>query len=112
MTNFSGIPLISLRENSITHLDLKQKGGGVPGAIGLSKLLPSAVALKSLKCAAATQMFALVSAPVDTHFPLTIPSLPFACSLEDNNIGAEGAFTLAATLTDTKIANLGCAAAP
>ena len=55
MTDFCGIPLVSLRENSITELDLKWKGVGVPGAIVLSKLMPSAVALESLKCAAATQ---------------------------------------------------------
>ena len=51
MTDFCGIPLVSLRENSITELDLKWKGVGVPGAIVLSKLLPSAAALTSLKCA-------------------------------------------------------------
>ena len=53
MTDFCGIPLASLRENSITELNLKDKGVGVPGAIVLSKLLPSAAALTSLKCAAA-----------------------------------------------------------
>ena len=53
MTDFCGIPLVSLRENSITELNLDNKGIGVPGAIVLSKLLPSAVALNSLKCAAA-----------------------------------------------------------
>ena len=56
MTDFCGIPLVSLRENSITELDLDRKGMGprigVPGAIVLSKLLPSAAALTSLKCAA------------------------------------------------------------
>ena len=55
MTAFCGIPLVSLRENSITELNLEGKGVGVPGAIVLSKLLPSAVALTSLKCAAAMQ---------------------------------------------------------
>ena len=53
MTDFCGIPLASLRENSITELDLEGKGIGVPGAIVLSKLLPSAAALTLLKCAAA-----------------------------------------------------------
>ena len=66
MTNFCGIPLVSLRENSITEISLKGKGVGVPGAIVLSKLLPSAAAVKSLKCAAAAQAFAFVSAPADT----------------------------------------------
>ena len=55
MTDFCGIPLVSLRENSITELDLCNKGVGEPGAIVLSKLLPSAAAVKSLKCATATQ---------------------------------------------------------
>ena len=55
MTDFCGIALVSLRENSITELNLYNKGAGVPGAIVLSKLLPSAAAVKSLKCAAATQ---------------------------------------------------------
>merc|ERR1719409_1251862 len=48
MTDFCGIPLVSLRENSITELDLENEGVGVPGAIVLSKLLPSAAALTSL----------------------------------------------------------------
>ena len=61
MTDFCGIPLASLRENSITELNLKYKGVGVPGAIVLSKLLPSAAALTSLKCAPA-RVFA-----VSTH---------------------------------------------
>ena len=51
MTDFCGIPLASLRENSITELNLEDKGVGEPGAIVLSKLLPSAAALTSLKCA-------------------------------------------------------------
>ena len=51
MTEFCGIPLASLRENSITELNLEYRGVGVPGAIVLSKLLPSAAALTSLKCA-------------------------------------------------------------
>ena len=51
MNDFCGIPLVSLRENSITELNLKAKGVGVPGAIVLSKLLPCAAALTSLKCA-------------------------------------------------------------
>ena len=49
LTDFGGIPLSSLHENSISELDLKEKGVGVPGAIILSKLLPTADALKSLK---------------------------------------------------------------
>ena len=52
LTDFCSIPLVSLRENSITELDLSEKGVGVPGAIVLSSLLPSATALKALKYAA------------------------------------------------------------
>ena len=59
MTDFCGIPLASLRQNSIMELDLCPRGYrngiGVPGAIVLSKLLPSAAAVKSLKFATATQ---------------------------------------------------------
>ena len=62
MTDFCGIPLVSLRENTITELDLEGKGIGVPGAILLSKLLPSAAAVKSLKCAASPELFAFLSA--------------------------------------------------
>jgi hypothetical protein len=66
MTEFCGIPLASLRENSITELDLRGKGIGVPGAIVLSKLLPSAAALTSLKCACHPKVFAFLSMPIDT----------------------------------------------
>ena len=74
MTEFCGIPLASL--NSITELDLERKGVGVPGAIVLSKLLPSAAALKSLKCACGPKAFAFLSAPLDTpqHPPLLLCS--------------------------------------
>ena len=60
MTDFCGIPLVSLRENSITELNLEGNGVGVPGAIVLSKLLPSAAAVKSLKCAARPRVFTFV----------------------------------------------------
>ena len=82
MTDFCGIPLVSLRENSITELNLVGKGVGVPGAIVLSKLLPSAAAVKSLKCAARPRVFAFVSAPADkkarsiTKKANTLPALP------------------------------------
>ena len=65
MTVFCGIPLVSLRENSITELNLEGKGVGEPGAIVLSKLLPSAAALTSLKCASHPKAFAFMSAPAD-----------------------------------------------
>ena len=41
MTDFCGIPLASLRENSITELNLGEEASAMPGAIVLSKLLPS-----------------------------------------------------------------------
>ena len=50
LTDFCGIPLVSLRENGVTDLDLNLKGVDVPGAIVLSSLIPAATALKSLKC--------------------------------------------------------------
>ena len=49
LINFCDIPLVSLRENSLTELDLANKGIGVPGAIVLSKLLPRLTALTTLK---------------------------------------------------------------
>ena len=52
LTDFCSIPLVSLRENTLTELDLSNKGIGVPGAILLSSLLPSAMALQALKYAA------------------------------------------------------------
>ena len=61
MTEFCGIPLISLRENCITELNLECKGVGVPGAIVLSKLLPSATAITSLKYACHANVFAFLS---------------------------------------------------
>ena len=70
MTDFCGIPLASLRENSITELNLEGKGIGVPGAIVLSKLLPSAAALTSLKCAAAPSR--ACQAPLNTSPPLAV----------------------------------------
>ena len=51
LTDFCCIPLSSLRQNSITELDLANNAIGVLGAIVLSSLLPAATALSSLKCA-------------------------------------------------------------
>ena len=65
MTDFCGIPLVSLRENNITELDLKKVNVGVPGAIVLSKLLPFAAALTSLKCACRPKAFAFASTSLD-----------------------------------------------
>ena len=96
MTDFCGIPLASLRENSITELDLEDKGVGVPGAIVLSKLLPSAAALTSLKCAAISnpdQQCSLLC-----QRPLTLLSTRLhtrAHSIQNNNLGPEGGAALA-----------------
>ena len=66
MTEFCGIPLASLRKNSITELNLGNKGVGVPGALVLSKLLASATALRLIKCAASPGVVGPMSAPLDT----------------------------------------------
>lgn len=79
MTEFCGIPLASLRENSITELNLRGGGVGVPGAIVLSKLLPSAAALTSLKCApAAPKRSLLCQRPLTAHssFPWQLGQEP------------------------------------
>ena len=81
MTDFCGIPLTSLREDSITELDLKEKGIGMPGAIVLSKLLPSTTALKSLKCAKAL---------ISCKPPALTPLLPSRGSLGRNQLCAVG----------------------
>ena len=49
LTDFGGIPMSALRENSLTELDLNGKGVGVPEALVLAKLLPAATALQSCK---------------------------------------------------------------
>ena len=54
LIDYCGIPLVALRENRVTELDLQGKGCGVPGAIVLSKLLPFATTLKTLKCSLPT----------------------------------------------------------
>ena len=113
MTEFCGIPLASLRENSITELNLSWGGVGVPGAIVLSKLLPSATAITSLKYTPATQMCLLsCQRPLTRLCSLALPTSPTLCSLWDNAIGDKGASALAAILKETQITNLECAAAP
>ena len=96
MIDFCGIPLVSLRENSITELNLEGKGVGVPGAIVLSKLLPSAAAVKSLKCAASPECLLLCQGPLTrltTHLQTTSRSLQY------NQPGPKGGAALAETLT-------------
>ena len=110
MTDFCRIPLASLRENNMTELDLKDEGVGVPGALVLSKLLPSAAALTSLKCACHPKCSLLcqrlLTRLLSHHFPLPLS----CCSLRFNDIGAEGATALAAVLKETQITTLECAA--
>ena len=109
MTDFCGIPLLSLRENSITELDLEGMGVGEPGAIVLSKLLPSAAALTSLKCATAPDCSPFCQHLLTClHSPTT---LPLVHSLSSNQLGAEGAAALAAILKETNITTLWSAAA-
>ena len=74
MTELCWIPLASLRKNSITELNLGNKGVGVPGALVLSKLLPSATALRLIKCAASPGVVGPMSAPIDA--PTLLPFLP------------------------------------
>ena len=115
MTEFCGIPLASLRENSITELNLYRKGVGVPGAIVLSKLLPSAAALTSLKCACRPKVFAFLSAPIDTP-------LLYADSLADNRLcgvkygsgtyTSEGITKLCEALKGSAVTSLKCAFTP
>ena len=49
LTDFCGIPLVSLRENTLEKLNLNGKGASVPGAIVLSGLLPAATLLTSIE---------------------------------------------------------------
>ena len=113
MTDFCGIPLVSLRENSITELDLRGKSVGVPGAIVLSKLLPSAVALRSLNLADNE----LCGVDSDGYGTYTAEGINKLCdglkgsavtllNLQGNYIGAIGAFALAAFLKETPITEL------
>ena len=95
LTDFCSLPLASLRSNSVTELNLSGKGIGVPGAIVLAALLPSATALASLKCAA------LYPRP-KCQQPLTLVPFP-SRSLQDNyltNFGQDmaGVQSLAETL--------------
>jgi len=48
MEMFCGIPLRGLRQGTLTELDLAGNGIGVPGALLISKLLPSALSLHTL----------------------------------------------------------------
>ena len=115
MTDFCGIPLISLRENCITELNLERKGVGVPGAIVLSKLLPSATAITSLKYACHANVFAFLSAPIDTPPSLGSLTSNQLCGLDDDGNGtytAEGITKLCEGLKGSTLTSLKCAAAP
>jgi hypothetical protein len=115
MTDFCGIPLISLRENCITELNLERKGVGVPGTIVLSKLLPSATAITSLKYACHANVFAFLSAPIDTPPSLGSLACNQLCGLGDERNGtytAEGITKLCEGLKGSAVTSLECAAAP
>ena len=81
-------------------------------AKGITKLCEAlkGSAVTSLKCAAAP-VSAFLPTPLDMLILSPFPTLPLARSLGVNNIGAKGAFALAAILKKTQITNLGCAAA-
>ena len=49
MANLCGVPLASLRDSSVTELNLESRGVGVPGEIVLSNLIPAATGLTSLE---------------------------------------------------------------
>ena len=58
------------------------------------------------------QVFAFLSAPIDTPTLSPFPTVPLAHSLGGNKIGDKGASALAAILKETQITNLKCATAP
>ena len=85
-------------------------GDGTYTTVGITKLCEGlkGSAVTSLECAATPQVFAFLSAPIDTPTLSPFPSCPFfACSIGGNNIGDEGASALAAILKETKITTLG-----
>jgi len=129
MTEFCRIPLTSLRENSITKLDLGREGVDLPGALVLSKLLPSATSLTSLKCACPQKCllscqrpltltaFASPIGSVNGH-PLQIDELKGTKPAEKINLSGKGLFVASAIIIASCIKENGvlkeleCAAAP
>ena len=80
--------------------NLTYYGQDVSGLLKLAEILPQ-TKIESLECAAA-QLFAFLSAPVDTPiYSFTVPILPLARSLASNGIGVKGASALAAVLKET-----------
>ena len=79
---------------------LRSNGIGDKGVTSLATILNETM-ITNLKCAAASEAFAFLSAPVDTRLLVPIP-----CSLGFNNIGDDGASALAAVIKETKITNL------
>ena len=86
--------------------NLTDYGEDMSGLLKLAEVLPQ-TKIESLGCAAA-QVFAFVSAPIDTPTLSPSPILSPDRSLEGNGIGAEGASALAAILNETKITVLKC----
>ena len=81
------------------------------GVTALAAVLKETM-ITDLKCAAAPEVFASVSAPVDMPALSPFPSHPSFGSLQCNDIGDKGASALVAILKETKITHLECAAIP
>ena len=116
------VPFRALRENRLEELDFKGKAIGVVGARFLSLLLPSAMALTKLGCAAAPVQLTQHTYSLFRQRPLTF--LNFSCasprSLNANqlcgvNYMGEGTYTveginkLCESLKTSSITSLRCA---
>ena len=102
MTDFCRIPLASLRENSVMELNLEGKGIGVPGAIVLSELLPSAAALTSLKCVATPGSPRMSDPAEHLHLPRSLDGNMLTASGRDMS----GVIKLAEVLPQIKLQSL------
>mmetsp|Transcript_74821 Transcript_74821/g.206396 ORF Transcript_74821/g.206396 Transcript_74821/m.206396 type:complete len:314 (-) Transcript_74821:2007-2948(-) len=118
LTNFGGIPMAVLRENSLAELDLNENGIGLPGALVLANLLPAATALKSCnldnnalcgvdKYGSGTYTIEGITALCEGIKQSNVQSL----SLADNNLtnygeDMSGVIAIAAALKDSKITDL------
>ena len=59
MTDFGGIPIKALRDNTVIDLDLSGKDLGIPEGMVLSGLLPGASSLSTLMCATTLRTLAV-----------------------------------------------------
>jgi len=98
---------------SFASNQLDYDGNGTYTAEGITKLCEAlkGSTVTSLKCATAEAYSLLWQRPLTRACALSLPP-PIARSLENNDIGAEGASVLAAVLKETMITHLQCAAAP